>query len=174
MAITGIPEVIKDFNMYLTGNKLAGITGENAVPDLEAMTQTISGAGILGEYETPIPGHFGSLEWEIGFRVINEDYFKMADPTEPLELMLRGSVQVRDAATQKLDEVGMRIVVRGSAKKLAIGTVRQRGAMDSSVTVEITYLLIELDGQKRVELNKLSPTFIVNGVDLLAKTKQLT
>lgn len=65
MAIVGIPESIHDFNMYLTGNKLGGITGEVEMPPFESMTSTVSGAGILGEYEAPTPGHFGSMEQEI-------------------------------------------------------------------------------------------------------------
>lgn len=55
MAIVGIPEAIHDFNMYLTGNKLGGITGEVEMPPFESMTSTVSGAGILGEYEAPTP-----------------------------------------------------------------------------------------------------------------------
>ena len=58
MAIAGIPEVIHDFNMYNTGNKLVGITGEVPLPDLEAITATIAGAGLLGAYASPVPGHF--------------------------------------------------------------------------------------------------------------------
>ena len=49
MAILGIPEVIHDFNIYNTGSKIIGLTGEVALPDFEAMTETISGAGILGD-----------------------------------------------------------------------------------------------------------------------------
>lgn len=104
MAIAGIPEVIHDFNMYNTGNKLVGITGEVPLPDLEAITATIAGAGLLGEYESPVPGHFGSLEQETGFRVIAPDYFKMADPTQPVELVLRGAIQYTEKATQKLED----------------------------------------------------------------------
>ena len=51
MAIAGIPEVINDFNLYLSGNKLGGTTGEVALPDFEPITSTTSGNGILGEYE---------------------------------------------------------------------------------------------------------------------------
>ena len=46
----------------------------------------------------------------------------------------------------------MRVVVRGRQKKLTGGTVKQGGAMDAAVTVEITYIMIELDGKQRIEL----------------------
>jgi P2 family phage contractile tail tube protein len=172
MAIAGIPEVINDFNLYTSGNVLSGHTGEVALPDFEAITATISGGGILGEYETPVVGHFGSMEQEIPFRCINNDYFKLVDPSTTLDLTLRGSIQTTVKATQNIDYVGMRVVMRGRCKKLAIGTVKQREGMDSSVTLELTYILVEMDGSKKVELDKLNGVYKVNGTDLLAKVRQ--
>lgn len=174
MAIAGIPEVIHDFNLYLTGNKLCGVTGEVAIPDFEGMTETISGAGILGEFESVIAGRYGSMEQVIPFRVINEDQFKLIDPTTPVELTLRGAIQQTVKATGAVDYVGMRVVFRGRSKKIAIGTVKQGGPMDSSIAVELTYILIELDGKSKVELDKINGVFKINGVDLLAKVHKLT
>ena len=174
MAIAGIPEVINDFNMYRSGNRLAGTTGEVALPDFEAITATISGNGILGEYEAPVTGHYGSMEQEIPFRVINLDYFDLADPTVVQELTLRGAIQTLDKATQATGEVGMRVVFRGRCKKFSPGTVKQREAMDGSITLEVTYILIELDGQEKVKLDKINNEFRINGVDKLAKIRQLT
>lgn len=172
--IAGIPEVIRNFNLYLTGNKLGGTTGEVALPDFEAMTATISGNGILGEYEAAIPGHFGSMAQEVPFRCINEDYFKMVDPTQPVELTLRGSIQQTDPTTHGTGEVGMRVVMSGRPKTFAIGTVKQREGMDSKITLELTRIIVELDGKERVALDKFNDVYRINGVDILAKTRQLT
>jgi len=57
-------------------------------------------------------------------------------------------------------------------KKLTSGTVKQGGAMDAAVTVEVVYIMIELDGKQRVELDKLNNVYKVNGVDLLAKIRK--
>lgn len=174
MAIAGIPEVINDFNIYNSGNRLSGTTGEVALPDFEAITATISGNGILGEYEAPVTGHFGSMEQEIPFRVINLDQFNLADPTVSQELVLRGAIQLTDKATQSATEMGMRVVFRGRCKKFSPGTVKQREAMNGSATLELTYILIEMDGSERIKLDKLNGEYRVNGVDLLAKIRQLT
>ena len=99
MALAGIPEVINDFNLYLSGSKLIGTTGEVALPDFEAITATISGNGILGEYEAPVVGHFGSMEQEIPFRCFNTDYFSLIDQTKAMELTLRGAIQTVDTTT---------------------------------------------------------------------------
>jgi len=174
MSILGIPEVIHDFNIYHTGAKVIGITGEVALPDFEAMTETISGAGILGEIETTIAGRYGSMEQEIPFRCIDDDYFKFIDPTTPVEFTLRGAIQYNRKADGATDYTGMRVVERGRCKKISIGTVKQGGPMDSSVTIELTYIMIEMDGKKKIELDKVNGQFKVNGVDLLAKVNKLT
>lgn len=174
MAIAGIPEVINDFNLYLAGNKLAGMTGEVALPDFESITSTTSGNGILGEYEAIVLGHFGSMEQEIPFRCINEDYFKMVSPSTAIELMLRGAIQQTEKTTLNEAEIGMRVVFRGRCKKIAIGTVKQREQMGSSLTLELTYILVEMDGKERVCLDKLNSVYRVNGVDQLAKIRALT
>ena len=43
MAISGLPAVVNDFNIYNSGNKLVGTNGETAIPDLEPKTETVSG-----------------------------------------------------------------------------------------------------------------------------------
>lgn len=174
MSLPGIPEVISDFNLYLSGNRLAGVTDEVSIPEFEAMTQVISGVGILGEYEAPIPGHFGSMEQSIKFRCINEDYFRMVDPTAALELTLRGDIMQTDKTNQATTHVGMRVVFRGKPKKVAIGTVKQRASMDSEIVLELTYILVELDGVKRIELDKTNGTYKINGVDVLAPVRNNT
>ncbi len=174
MAIAGIPEVINDFNLYLSGGKLGGTTGEVSLPDFEPITSTTSGNGILGEYEAIVLGHFGSMEQEIPFRCINEDYFKMVSPSKSVELTLRGAIQQSERDTMSEGEVGMRVVFRGRCKKISIGTVKQREQMGSMVSLELTYILIEMDGKERICLDKINTIYRINGVDQLAKIRALT
>ena len=67
----------------------------------------------------------------------------------------------------------MRVVFRGRCKKIVIGTVKQREQMGSSITLELTYILVEMGGKERVCLDKLNNIFRVNGVDQLAKIRAL-
>ena len=162
-----IPEAINDFNLYKNGNKLIGITGEVSFAELSSITQSMSGTGILGTYDTAIIGFFEHISQEIPFRMLNEDALSLYDQTEMVDLTLRAAQQSTVKATGAIDITGLRIVFRGRAENLAIGTMRQGGQTDSSVTVGLIYLLIELNGQKLFELDK------INGVDMLAKIKQL-
>ena len=92
-------------------------------------------------------------------------------PSETLDLTLRASEQFTVKSTGNIDYKGMRVVVRGRQKKLAGGTVKIGGAMDASVTIEIAYIMIEVDGKKRIELDKLNNVYKVNDKDLLAKIR---
>ena len=166
MGALGIPGVINNFNLYNNGTALVGLTREISLPDFEGMTETLSGPGILGEIEEVIIGQFGSMELEIPFRILDEDAFKLMSPATSLNLTLRASEQFTVKSTGGIDYKGMRVVVRGRQKKLTGGT------MDAAVTVEITYIMIELDGKQRIELDKINNVYKVNGVDLLAKIRK--
>lgn len=41
------------------------------------------------------------------------------------------------------------------------------------MTLNILYILIEVNGESVVELDKMNPTYKVNGVDLLAAYKEM-
>ena len=41
------------YNGYLDGTKMVGLTDEVSLPDFDALTETLSGAGILGEIDEP-------------------------------------------------------------------------------------------------------------------------
>lgn len=169
----GIPEVINSYNMYLNGNQLIGLSGEVSLPDFEPITETISGPGILGEYETTLPGMFNDMEIEIPFRTLVDDVFKLMNSNKVLDITLRGAMQVTNKSNGLSDQVGIRVVIRGKNKKLKSGSMQNGKAMDASVTVGILYILIEVDGKKKLELDKLNSVFIVDGVDLLKKVRAL-
>lgn len=168
----GIPEVIHSYNVYKSGNRLIGLTGEVTLPEFEAMTETVSGAGILGEYEEVIIGMFGSMEQEIPFRVLDDDIFTLMNPMQVLDLTLRASEQITDPSTGAIDFKPMRIVIRGKQKGFKPGKAQNGTQMDASVTIEVIYIMIEIGGVKKIELDKLNYVYKVNGVDLLEKVRK--
>lgn len=167
-----IPEVINDFNVYRSGNELIGISGEVTLAELNSVTETLSGPGILGEIETVVVGMFSHMEQEIPFRILDEDIFTLANPLEVQELTLRAAAQSTIRATGNLDSKGMRIVFRGRPTSFKPGVVKQGGQMGASVTLGLVYMLIEIDGVRKLELDKLNNVYKVNDVDVLAKIKQ--
>lgn len=162
------PEVINNFRVYNDANRVMGTTGEINLAEFQAMTATVSGAGILGEYETAVIGMFQNMSQEVPFRMIDKDFFGMLNTGEQSKIVIRSSVQQRNRETGKtLSTAGMRIVFGGHPTAAKFGTVKIGDLMNAGITLALTYVLIELGGKTMLELDKLNSVYKVNGVDLL-------
>ncbi len=162
------PEVINNFRVYNDANRIMGTTAEISIAELQAMTATVSGAGILGEYNTSVVGMFQSMSQEIPFRMIDRDYFNMLNTGEQSKIVLRSSVQQRNRETGgTISTSAMRFVFRGHPTAAKFGTVKIGDLMNASITLELTYLLAEIDGMTMLELDKLNSVYKVAGKDLL-------
>lgn len=167
-----IPEKVINFNMYNSAEKLIGITGEVKLPTLEEMTETMSGAGILGEYESGTPGHFGSMETEIPFSLVSK--YPMSLMTNDFKvLFLRGAKQVVNLTTGEKERKSLKITLKGSHKSTDLGKAAVAGKMETTGKIEILYIKIETDGITILELDKLNFVYVVNGVDQLADIKAM-
>ena len=163
------PEVINNYRVYNDAARVMGTTGEINLAQLRAITAGVSGAGILGEYNTSVVGMFQSMSQEIPFRMIDKDYFMMLNTGEQSKIVLRSSVQQRNRETGgTLSTQAMRIVFRGHPTEANMGTVKIGDLMNASITLELTYILFEIDGVTMLELDKLNSVYKVGGKDLLA------
>jgi len=174
MAVGNIPEVINNFNAYHNGNILIGVTGQVTLPTFDAITQEVGGAGVLGTYETGIPGFYSSMSQEVPFRILDEDIFSLMNPNEPVDLTFRASEQHTVKDTGALDYKSMRIVERGRLKSFNPGTLEMGKQMDASVTLELLYILVEVDGKTKVEYDKLNSVFVIDGKDILEKVRSFS
>lgn len=171
MGTTNIPEIINYFNVYNNGNILIGVTGSVQLPSFDAITEEINGAGILGSYETSIPGFYSSMSQEVPFRILDEDIFSLMSPSELVDLTFRATMQSTVKGTGALDYKGMRVVERGRLKSFKPGKYELGKQMEASVTLELLYILIEVGGKTKLEYDKLNSVFVVNGKDLLEKVR---
>lgn len=164
------PEVINNFNVYSGGDRMVGVSGEVSLAELQAITAEISGAGILGTYNTSVIGMFQSMSQEVTFRMVNREFFSLMVASRQAELTLRSSIQsVNKETGGTLSSQGMRIVMRGRTTASKFGTVKIADLMNASVTLELTYMLIEIGGETMLELDKLNSVYKVNGEDLMAE-----
>lgn len=167
-----IPEIINNFNAYNNGNVLIGVSGSVSLPSFDAITETISGAGILGEYETAIAGFYASMQQEVPFRILDNDIFSLMNPNALVDLTFRASAQSTVKSTGAISYKGMRIVERGRLKGFTPGTLEMGKQMGASVTLELLYILVEVDGKTMLEYDKLNTVFVVNGKDLLEEVRK--
>lgn len=167
-----IPERVVNYNVYDETNKLVGIAGEVTLPNFEAMTETISGAGIAGEYESAIPGHFASQTIEIPFRIILDQSFSlMKNSGRPI--VLRAAQQSYDVAAGRTSNRPLKITIKYQSKGLNLGTLAVGGMTETTNTLEVLYIKIEENGKTLLEYDKLNFVFIVDGTDLLADIRRM-
>ena len=171
-AMTNVPEVINNYNVYNNGNVLVGVSGAVTLPTFDALTEEVSGAGILGTYDTAVVGMYGSMSQEIPFRILDKDIFTLMNPSELVDLTFRASAQSTVKSTGAIDYKGMRVVERGRLKSFTPGKLELGKQMDASVTLELLYILVEIDGKTMLEYDKLNSVFVVNGKDLLEKVRK--
>ena len=96
----------------------------------------------------------------------------MLDITKAVQLEIRGAEQTTNSEGD-IEFLGVRVVVRGRCKKFAPGKMKAGNPMDTTITLSILYILIELEGEPVLELDKMNEVFKINGNDILAKVKEL-
>ena len=167
-----LPTKTHSYNVYFGENqdKFLGTTSID-LPDMDALTETLSGAGILGEIDEPLVGMFGSTEIEIPFRVVDTQMFRQAKMKQSVHLTLRISTQGIDRTDLQTDFIPTRIVIKGKNKGLALGSVEQGKEGNPSLKTEILYLLVEVDKMRVLELDKLNYVYSVRGDDQLKKVR---
>ena len=168
--MNGIPDKVNMMNVYYDGKRLLGLSGEIKLPDLESMSETLSGPGILGEIDAPTPGHFSSIELEVPFRTLDTDMFDMIKSLSVIPLTIRASQQYL-SSSEGIWCKQLRIVTQGLLKSSTGGTLKQASPTGSSLKMELLYYMVEVDRKQRIELDKLNEVYKINGVDVLEKAR---
>ena len=78
-----------------------------------------------------------------------------------------------DTSTGVSKFCGFRYVVGGRCVGAKPGSVQPANPMSSSATIEATYVLVEIDGEKVVEIDKLNNICKIDGTDLLEEVRRL-
>lgn len=164
-----VPEKLINFRVYNSGADLVG-TADITLPKLSSMTQTVKGAGIAGEIDSPVLGHYSSTEVEINFRTIDKDSITLASP-KGHHLDLRGAQQVYDSSTGEYVVKKLKLVVRGVPKTDDLGKLDVGATTDTKLTLECDYVKLTIDGKTEIELDKYNYIANIGGVDYLADVR---
>ena len=164
-----LPEVLNHFNLYNDAEKMIGQDGKIELPELTMINDTLNGSGVLGEIEDPVTGQFESASMKIKWAVLHTDFFKLV--SGPVNLTLRASLQCLDTETGVSDYYPCKVVVRGKAKTINLGSMEKGKKMGCETEIEILYIKVTLDKETKIELDKLNFVYILNDVDMLEKIK---
>jgi P2 family phage contractile tail tube protein len=166
-----MPVLNINYNVYNSNsNQMLGIA-DVTLPDLEAMTETISGAGIAGELDMPVLGHFGSMTVTFNWRVLNVDSVTLAQQMAH-QLDLRGSIENYDSSSGTIGSTPVKVTVLAIPKTMSLGNLNVGTTADTSNEMEIAYMRVFINNEERVELDKFNYIFRVNGVDYLDSVRR--
>lgn len=171
MANNKIPEVLNSMRIYNDGeDNCLGIANVD-LPEMPNLTQTISGVGMAGEVDAPILGQYGSMETTLNWRTPHHEAIKMGGG-QAVALEIRGAIQNWDSGVNDYVIDAIRVVIRGRAKNLALGTFETANTTDTTNTIETTYIKIDLNGKTVREIDKYACLDAVNGVNMLENIKE--
>lgn len=165
-----ISEKLINYSGYLDGTDYLG-TVDVELPSLEAMTESVTGAGIAGEFDGPVLGHYGSMTVTLNWRTLTRPQFKLAKQKSHT-IDFRGAQQIYDAANGTYETQGTRVSIRGIPKTTGVGTLAPATTTGSSNELEVSYIKIEIDGERILEIDKFNFIAYVDGEDVLENVRQ--
>lgn len=166
-----IPEKLNDFKAYIDNNNYSpGIT-DIELPSINSITDTESGAGILGEYDSPLMGQFESMKIKLNWKSIGEERNLLFVPgSHKIDCRLANQYYDVASSTHKISVD--RVIVQGPVVSNELGKVEKGSKYEGSTEIEVIYLKIESNGKVLLELDKLNYIFKVNGKDQLATLRK--
>lgn len=165
-----VPEKLINFRVYQDGDDLIGIA-DVTLPTLESMTETVKGAGIAGEIDSPVLGHYSSMELELNWRTIEDTNVLLASP-KGVQLDLRGAQQVYDSSAATYVVVPVKVVVSGVPKSTELGKLDVGTTSDTKNTIEVNYIKITIDGSEVLEVDKFNYICSIGGADYLSEVRE--
>lgn len=164
-----IPERLVNFRCYNGAAELLGMT-DVELPAFDGLTENIAGAGIAGEYESPVLGHFKSQMVKLKWRTVTKAGLALLTPVRQV-FDIRGSVQLQDPMLGTLVTQGWRVECTGQVKHVGLGKFEPGKVMGAETDMECAVIRIALNGEPLVELDKFNMIFKVNGIDYLRQVR---
>lgn len=164
-----VPEKLINYRVYQDGQDLLGMA-DITLPSFSAMTETIKGAGLAGEVDSPVLGHYGSMELQINWRTIIKSNLNLAAP-KGIHLDLRGAQQHWDSTSGNYVIVPVKVVVHCVPKTTELGKFDAGTTTDTSNTFEVYYIKVTVNNKELIELDKYNYICKVGGVDVLGEVR---
>lgn len=165
-----VDELVNNFAVYEDSVEYLGMA-EVELPEISALTEEITGAGIGGNVEAVVIGHLEAMTLTLNFRTVTDAVIRLNEPRIHV-IDLRAAQQSENTATKKIDIDAMKYIMRVRPKKLAPGKVAVASPADASGEYAVTYYAIYKNGKKEVEIDQLNFIYYVNGIDYLSDVKK--
>ena len=163
-----IPYAIAAYKVYLGTTELSGIAGEVTLPDLEEMTESFEGVGILGEIEVGTEGRFSKFEAEFPFQTLDREITELKKNSDQ-PISLRAAGEYINKETGKIEFAKIKITLKGPRTSISLGKVSPNKPTQSTVKMKPFYVKVEVNDEILLEVDKLNGIYKLNGEDQLSQ-----
>lgn len=163
-------ESVINFAVYEDSVEYVGMAGAT-LPNLAAIVQTLSGAGIAGNVEVPVLGHYDVMSLTLNFRTTTEHSVRLSEPRRH-NIDLRMAKQIEDTVAGEVKVQSIKHVLVVVPKTDTGGTVAPAAPTNGSGEYSVRYWATYIDGAKVREIDPLNFICEVNGVDYLADVRK--
>lgn len=141
------------------------------LPNLSSLVQSISGAGIAGNIEAVILGHFDAMTLGLSFRTVSNQSIRLSEPRRHT-IDLRVAQQVEDTVAGAVTVQSVKHILVVIPKTDNGGNIAPASPSDGSGEYAVRYWATYIDGKKVREIDPLNFKCEVNGVDYLASVRK--
>lgn len=163
-------ESVINFAVYEDSVEYVGMAGVT-LPNLAAIVQTLSGAGIAGNVEVPVLGHYDVMSLTLNFRTTTEHSVRLSEPRRH-NIDLRMAQQIEDTVAGEVKVQSIKHVLVVVPKTDTGGTVAPAAPTNGSGEYSVRYWATYIDAAKVREIDPLNFICEVNGVDYLADVRK--
>lgn len=163
-------ESVINFAVYEDSVEYVGMAGVT-LPNLAAIVQTLSGAGIAGNVEVPVLGHYDVMSLTLNFRTTTEHSVRLSEPRRH-NIDLRVAQQIEDTVAGEVKVQSVKHVLVVVPKTDTGGSIAPAAPTNGSGEYSVRYWATYIDGAKVREIDPLNFICVVNGVDYLADVRK--
>lgn len=164
-----IDQLLTNYGAYADAVNWLG-TVDVELPSFEALTETIKGAGIAGEVNAPVKGHYGSQTLKLNWKTITPESAQLAEP-KVHSLDFRGNQQVFDPAQGYVDQAAV-VKTRCVPVNFNLGKFAVAAATETANEFEVHYIKLIIGDKTVIEYDKFNSVCIINGKDVLADVRK--
>ena len=162
-----IPNILKNFNVFIDGRGYAGKAEEITLPKLTKKIEEYRGAGM----SAPIDIDMGleKLEMDITFADYDEELFKLWGATNGSEIQftIRGALQGTSAAIPVI------VNVTGYLKEMESGSWKAGEKSTLKCSLSCNYYKLTINNAEIIEIDPINMVNKVNGIDTLSEIRSI-
>jgi hypothetical protein len=164
------PHFTQQFRVYVDGGTHLLGNADVTMPNFEALSETITGAGIMGELQVPGIGHFGALSVVMNFTSLMDGLTRFAVGI-PNNFDLRSAQSFEETTTFERGMQKERFSFRGPVLSINPGTRAPNAPWAASMSVAVRRAEHFIDGRQVLEYDLINNIYVVNGRDIYAMVR---